>query len=95
MWEKLVDAIERKQVVKTKEMLRQSPEQVVAKNYQDETLLHFAAKAGDFDMAEFLLTRKADVNIRNDGGQTALDVADGQGGKDKLRELYRKHGLAR
>ena len=41
------------------------------------TLLHFAAKLGDEEMARFLLASGADANLKDDGGDTPFDVAVG------------------
>ena len=54
------------------------------------TLLHYAAKAGNKDVAELLLACHADVNATNSSGETPLSVAEGQH-KD-LADLLRQHG---
>ena len=47
-------------------------------NVQDllgDTPLHLALKGGLFDTAEYLVGRRAKINIKNNEGRTASDIA--------------------
>jgi ankyrin repeat protein len=46
------------------------------------TALHLAAYPGDVEMATMLLTRKGDLNAKNDAGGTALQLAEREGRKE-------------
>lgn len=82
MWEKLVDAIERKNVAVAKQLLRQAPELAKAKNYQDETLLHLAAHSGSAEIVADLLVRGARPDAPDDFGWTPLHEACGNGNEE-------------
>lgn len=79
MWEKAVAAIEQKNVAEVKQMLRQAPELAVQKNYQDETLLHFAASIGSPEIVADLLVRGSKPDIPDEFGWTPLHEACGNG----------------
>ena len=82
MWEKLVDAIEHKNVEVFRQILRQSPELVVAKSYQDETPLHFAAKSGSLEIVAELLVKGAKPDLPDEFGWTPLHEACSHGHED-------------
>ena len=42
---------------------------------EGQTALHIAAFENDPDMIRFLLQHGADITLRDDGGQTALEIA--------------------
>jgi ankyrin repeat protein len=55
------------------------------------TPLHLAAFYDHQDMVELLLANKADINAKNNKGETPLRVAADKG-KQNLVELLRQHG---
>ena len=44
-------------------------------NFRGDTVLHYAAHMGDLRLLMLLKRKGADPSIRNDAGETALDVA--------------------
>ncbi len=55
------------------------------------TALHWASMQGHKDMVQLLVTKGADVNMKNPSGQTALSMAKMQR-NNEIVELLRKHG---
>ena len=55
------------------------------------TPLHHAARAGQADVVEVLLTHGVDVNEMNKRGRTALTLASNNDHNEAV-ELLRKHG---
>ena len=53
------------------------------------TALHVAAYHGNWDAVEMLLMKQANVNLRDNYGETPLEKA---GGNDKIVNLLQKHG---
>ncbi|XP_075104124.1 uncharacterized protein LOC107778106 isoform X1 [Nicotiana tabacum] len=53
--------------------------------------LHSATSSGNVEIVEILLSRGADVNLKNDGGRTALHYAASKG-RVKIAELLISHG---
>ena len=53
------------------------------------TPLHYAVSLVYLEVAELLIAKGADVNAKNDGGETPLDKAKN---KPKITDLLRKHG---
>ena len=65
---------------------------VNAKNERDgRTLLHYAARNGDKEIAEILIAEGADVNAKNDNGQTSLHFA-AIGGYMEIAKLLINNG---
>lgn len=87
MWEKLADAIERKNVALAKQLLRQYPELVRLKSYQDETLLHLASAAGSAEIVADLLVRGARPDTPDEFGWTPLHEACSKG-HDEIVALF-------
>jgi ankyrin repeat protein len=58
---------------------------------EGRTPLHHAAQAGYKDVAELLLTYKAEVNAKSMEGATPLRTARNMGNKD-VEALLRQHG---
>ncbi len=79
MWDKTVAAIGRKSVNEVRQLLRQSPELAIQKNYQDETLLHFAASIGSPEITADLLVRGAKPDLPDEFGWTPLHEACNNG----------------
>jgi len=59
--------------------------------HADNRPLHFAVRAGNKDIVELLIANGADVNTKNEAGQTPRDVALRRNQKE-IVELLRKHG---
>jgi ankyrin repeat protein len=69
-------AAEKGDLAKVKELLKDAPNLVSAKDKFGKTPLHLAAKNGHKDVAELLLANGADINARDsNGGFTPLDLA--------------------
>ena len=64
---------------KIKELLKNDPESVNAKNISGITPLHFAALYGNKDAAELLISNGADIQSEITDGTTALHLAAGHG----------------
>ena len=50
--------------------------------------MYYAAIRGHKEIAELLITKGADVNVKDDDGTTPLDMADDK----ETADLLRKHG---
>lgn len=46
-------------------MLRKNPELLNCRSAKGNTALHYACKRGDLDLAKFLITRSADLQLKN------------------------------
>lgn len=62
--------------------------------YNRNTPLHAAARRGQIETIDWLLQRGADVNARNQNGQTPLAVAV-QWKREEAARLLRRHGAKR
>ncbi|CAE7808777.1 kidins220b, partial [Symbiodinium sp. KB8] len=62
----------------------------VADNAEKDTPLHFAARAGQEEVVQRLLARRADANRRNQEGRTPLEVAAHSRGPWQLPTRFRK-----
>jgi len=76
---------------KVKALLKDNPDLVFSKIHCGWTALRFAAMNGQNEVAEFLLANKADLNIKDCGGQTPLHMAV-QGGYKDMVELLLANG---
>ncbi|HNW34207.1 MAG TPA: ankyrin repeat domain-containing protein [Candidatus Ozemobacteraceae bacterium] len=79
MWTKLTQAIERCDIEAVRLFLSQEPEAVTLRNYQDETLLHFAAGVGSLEIVEELLKLGAQADLPDEFGWTPLHEACAHG----------------
>jgi ankyrin repeat protein len=69
-------AAEKGDLTKVKELLKQDPALVSARDKMGKTPLHLAAENDHKDVAEFLLANGADINAKDsNGGFTPLDLA--------------------
>ena len=59
--------------------------------YPETSPLHGAASENHKEIAALLIIKGADVNLKNDDGETPLDWAEEEKSTD-LAELLRKHG---
>ena len=71
-------------------MLKGNPDLVFSKHDDGTTPLHVAAVYGHKNVAELLLTNKADANAKDDFGNTPLCYAVDKGFKD-IAELLPQH----
>lgn len=76
---------------KVKALLKDNPDLVFSKIHCGWTALRFAAMNGQNEVAEFLLAKKADLNVKDCGGQTPLHMAV-QGGYKDMVELLLANG---
>src|ERR1044071_10311697 len=73
---------------KVKAMLKDNPSLVFSKDDKyGMTVLHAAAMNGSKQLVEFLLTNKADINVKANGGQTALQLIATKNNKAVARLL--------
>ncbi len=56
-------------------------------NKDDKTLLHISAKHGDLECIKYLIDNKADVNVKDDKGQTPLHISARRGDLKCLKYL--------
>lgn len=82
MWESIIGAIEGSDSQLVKFYLLQDPNLVYEQNYQNETLLHFAAKIGDPLTVNELISRGARADIPDAFGWTPLHEAVNSGRED-------------
>ena len=59
------------------------------KNKQDNTPLHYAAKANKSAVTELMKSQKIEINCRNDKGDTPLNWASFENNKDAAEELLK------
>ena len=78
------DAAKRGDLEKVKALLKDNPNLVFSKDDDGMTPLHWAANK---DVAQLLLTYKAEVNVRNNDGNTPLHWAVNLGTKDVVELL--------
>jgi len=64
---------------------------VNAKGYRERTPLHDAAYRGHKEIVELLIDAGADVNAKNNSGETPLDMGI-QLKQTEIADLLRKHG---
>ncbi len=76
---------------KVKALLKADPALAVSKDQDGLTPLHWAALQGHKDVAELLLTNKADINARDKLGTTPLHAATIAGQKDVAELLLANH----
>jgi ankyrin repeat protein len=62
-----------------------------AQDEDGETSLHKAAENGDIDMVRLLISKKARVNVKNNAGKSALDLACAEN-ESKVIEHLLKNG---
>jgi ankyrin repeat protein len=73
---------------KVKALLKENPDLVSSKDDKaGETALHFAAVKGNKEVAEFLLTKRAEVDAKEIDGETPLHLAAEMGHRDVVELL--------
>lgn len=92
MWEKVVSAIEDSDSQLVAFYLTQDPYLVYEQNYQDETLLHFAAKRADLLTIIELVNRGARADTPDDFGWTPMHEACNNGNESAVA-LFIKTGI--
>ena len=78
----ICQAVKSGDLEKVKTLLKEHPDLVFSKGLNDWTLLHWAAFCGHKDMAELLLSNKAEVNAKDGFDNTPLHAAAWGGYKD-------------
>jgi ankyrin repeat protein len=71
----LHNEIESGATTKIKGLLDKNPDLVTQKDDKDNTPLHTAARKGNREIAELLITKGADLNAQNSYGYTPLHIA--------------------
>jgi len=69
------------------ELLIENGADVNARGFLGTATLHSAALDGHKEIVELLIAKGANVNVKDDGGKTPLDYAEGE-----IADLLRKHG---
>jgi len=84
------DAAKKGDIERVEALLAETPEQVNAKDENDETPLHLAVRRGYNEVIGLLLAQGADVNAKNEAGVTPLHTAVQEGYKEVVRLLVAK-----
>jgi serine/threonine-protein phosphatase 6 regulatory ankyrin repeat subunit B len=74
-----------------KALLKENPDLVSSKDSYGWTPLHWAAREGYQDLAEFLITNNADLNAQNNEGWSPLHEAIFMG-QSQIQQLLLQHG---
>ena len=86
------EAVKNNDLAKVRSLIQDSPDLVFSKDEDGFTPLHLAAANGYRDMAELLVTNKADPNAKDNGQSTPLHQAVAAGGEHlDLLELLITH----
>jgi ankyrin repeat protein/L-ascorbate metabolism protein UlaG (beta-lactamase superfamily) len=80
--EKLADCVWNGELNKIKAFVEENNDMVNTRLKNEETMLTLAAWKGDYNMAEYLISKKANVNCRNDWQNTPLHNAAQKGFND-------------
>ena len=92
MCQQIHKAVKDDNVPEVRQLLKNDPDLVLAKDENGFTPLHLAAANGYKDMVDFLLTTKADVNARDNSGSTPLhQAAAAEGEHTDIVELLLAH----
>src|SRR5882762_8112045 len=75
MCQQIQKAVKDNNLPEVRQLLKNDPGLVFAKDENGFTPLHLAAANGHKDMVDFLLTTKADVNAKDNSGSTPLHQA--------------------
>ncbi len=75
VFEEIHEAAKRDQVKKLRELLSRDENWLEKRDKYQRTPLHSAARYGASSAAEFLLERRADVNVKDESGNTPLHLA--------------------
>jgi RNA polymerase sigma factor (sigma-70 family) len=86
-----LDVVAQQSQLETLELMLVDGMSVDAQNKDGQTLLHWAAQRGYWDMVELLIKNKAVLNIRDRFGRTPLQEAV-EGGHTKVADLIRQYG---
>nr|NQU90521.1 ankyrin repeat domain-containing protein [Bacteroidota bacterium] len=72
-----------------KSMVKQNPDLLGFTNDNENSCIHFAARAGKIDMVEYLIEKGANINAVNIASETPLHFATAFGHKDVMETLIR------
>lgn len=91
--EEMLQAAQRGDVAKVRQLLTSDTTLVNAKGAHDKTPLHWAAEKNYAELAELLVTAGADINAEVSWGMTPLQWAANMGSRD-VAEVLLAHGAA-
>jgi hypothetical protein len=83
----IFDATRDNDLEKVRALIKDHPDLAFSKDDNGVTPLHYAAAMGSEDMAELLLTNRADVNAKANNGMTPLHAAAAMGHRDVVELL--------
>ncbi|UCC38611.1 MAG: ankyrin repeat domain-containing protein [Candidatus Aminicenantes bacterium] len=72
---------------KVKSIIDKNPTLIITRDLNNRTPLHFAATTGNKQIAEYLLSKGADINLKNSDGRTPLHFAASNRQKDVVELL--------
>ena len=87
-WSVLMEASYEGHLKVIKYLIENGKVNVNAKDDDGWTALMRASWRGYFEIVKYLVEKGADINIKNNNGKTALDLAD----SEKIKEILRKTG---
>lgn len=88
---KLIDTVLKGTLEQIQELCQNYPNITKITNREGSTLLHFAAKRGDAEIAKFLLESNFSVDITNDNGTTPLHWAT-EAGNENIFHYFIENG---
>ena len=88
--ERFFTAVKKDNINKVNSILKKNPEIVNAKDSLGATPLHYAVKYIKVQMVEFLISRGADVNVKDKEGSTPLQDSKAYG-QSKITGILRRH----
>ena len=92
MCQQIHKAVKDNDLPEVRQLLKNDPDLVFAKDENGFTPLHLAAANGYKDMVDFLLTTKADVNARDNSGSAPLhQAAAAEGEHSDIVEVLLAH----
>lgn len=84
----LIEAVKNNDINKINSILKSGKADINSKDKYCETALMIASCKGNLEIVKLLVDNGADINIKNNNGKTALDLAD----SEEIKEVLRKTG---
>lgn len=84
----LIEAVKNNDINKINSILKSGKADINSKDKYCETALMRASWRGYSEIVKYLVEKRADINIKNNNGKTALDLADSK----EIKEVLRKTG---